>query len=73
MNTEKVVGGVGLKEPERRSWNTANLGRRMGADAMSAGIAGGLVAPIICAIDKYGSMAFDSCPGIIKLTTSTEL
>jgi len=44
---------VGLKEQEPKSWNTANLGQRLGADAMSAGIAGGLVAPVICAIDKY--------------------
>jgi hypothetical protein len=44
---------VGLKEQEPKSWNTANLGRRLGADAMSAGLAGGLVAPVICAIDKY--------------------
>lgn len=52
MAPGKVVGGVGLKEREPKSWNTANLGRRIGVDAMSAGIAGGLVAPIICAIDK---------------------
>jgi hypothetical protein len=44
---------VGLKEQEPKSWNTANLGQRLGADAMSAGLAGGLVAPVICAIDKY--------------------
>jgi hypothetical protein len=44
---------VGLKEQGPKSWNTANLGQRLGADAMSAGLAGGLVAPVICAIDKY--------------------
>jgi len=45
---------VGLKkDQEPKSWNTANLGQRLGADAMSAGLAGGLVAPVICAIDKY--------------------
>lgn len=53
MKPAKVVESIGLKEQEPKAWNTANLGRRLGADAMSAGIAGGLVAPIICAIDKY--------------------
>lgn len=49
-----MVGGVGLKEREPKTWNTSNLGQRMGIDVMSASVAGGLVAPIICAIDKYG-------------------
>lgn len=47
-----MVGGVGLKEREPKTWNTSNLGQRMGIDVMSASVAGGLVAPIICAIDK---------------------
>lgn len=47
---------AGLKEREPKVWNTSNLGQRMGIDAMSAGVAGGLVAPVICAIDKYGHL-----------------
>lgn len=35
-----------------REWNTAKLGMRVGADALSAGAAGILVAPIITMIDK---------------------
>ncbi|KAF2662356.1 hypothetical protein K491DRAFT_584941 [Lophiostoma macrostomum CBS 122681] len=35
-----------------KSWNTRNLGLRVGADAIAAGAAGVLVAPIITAIDK---------------------
>lgn len=53
MKPGKVAESVGLKEQEPKAWNTANLGRRLGVDAMSAGLAGGLVAPVICAIDKY--------------------
>jgi len=53
MKPAKVVESVGLRDQEPKTWNTANLGRRLGVDAVSAGIAGGLVAPIICAIDKY--------------------
>lgn len=34
------------------SWNTRKLGLRVGADAVSAGAAGVLVAPIITVIDK---------------------
>ena len=49
----KVMESVALREEQPKSWNTTNLGRRLGIDAMSAGIAGGLVAPVICAIDKY--------------------
>lgn len=55
MKPAKVVESIGLKDQGPKTWNTANLGRRLGVDAMSAGIAGGLVAPIICAIDKYVS------------------
>ena len=52
---------VGLKkEQEPKTWNTANLGQRLGADAMSAGLAGGLVAPVICAIDKYVYLALSN-------------
>ncbi|RAR00851.1 putative membrane protein [Stemphylium lycopersici] len=35
-----------------REWNTSKLGLRIGADALSAGAAGILVAPIITMIDK---------------------
>jgi hypothetical protein len=41
---EKVVA--------KRDWNTSKLGLRVGADALSAGAAGALVAPIITMIDK---------------------
>jgi hypothetical protein len=37
---------------EKREWNTSKLGLRVGVDAMSAGAAGTLVAPIITMIDK---------------------
>ncbi|KAH8729083.1 hypothetical protein GQ44DRAFT_737243 [Phaeosphaeriaceae sp. PMI808] len=36
----------------KREWNTSNLGLRVGVDALSAGAAGVLVAPIITMIDK---------------------
>jgi hypothetical protein len=36
----------------KRNWNTSKLGLRIGADALSAGAAGVLVAPIITMIDK---------------------
>jgi hypothetical protein len=36
----------------KRDWNTSKLGLRVGVDAMSAGAAGALVAPIITMIDK---------------------
>ncbi|CAO2652935.1 Nn.00g023460.m01.CDS01 [Neocucurbitaria sp. VM-36] len=36
----------------KREWNTSKLGLRIGADALSAGAAGVLVAPIITMIDK---------------------
>jgi hypothetical protein len=55
MKPAKVVESIGLKDQEPKAWNTANLGRRLGVDAMSAAAAGGLVAPVICAIDKYVS------------------
>jgi hypothetical protein len=37
---------------ETKRWNTSKLGLRIGADAVSAGTAGILVAPIITMIDK---------------------
>jgi hypothetical protein len=36
----------------KREWNTSKLGLRVGVDAVSAGAAGTLVAPIITMIDK---------------------
>lgn len=36
----------------KREWNTSKLGLRVGVDAMAAGAAGILVAPIITMIDK---------------------
>jgi hypothetical protein len=36
----------------KRDWNTSQLGLRIGVDAVSAGAAGTLVAPIIAMIDK---------------------
>ncbi|KAL5119186.1 hypothetical protein ACEQ8H_002894 [Pleosporales sp. CAS-2024a] len=36
----------------KRDWNTSKLGLRVGVDALSAGAAGALVAPIITMIDK---------------------
>jgi hypothetical protein len=41
-----------LAAPELVKWNTQHLGWRMGVDAVSAGAAGALVAPLIAAIDK---------------------
>ncbi|KAF2475621.1 uncharacterized protein BDR25DRAFT_211730 [Lindgomyces ingoldianus] len=42
------MNGVGAE----KSWNTSRLGLRVGADAIAAGAAGVLVAPIITAIDR---------------------
>tara|TARA_R110002003_G_scaffold132_8_gene12428 strand:+ start:26383 stop:26865 length:483 start_codon:yes stop_codon:yes gene_type:complete len=36
----------------KKKWNTSKLGLRVGVDALSAGAAGALVAPIITMIDK---------------------
>jgi hypothetical protein len=40
------------KDVAKRNWNTSKLGLRVGVDALSAGAAGALVAPIITMIDK---------------------
>jgi hypothetical protein len=40
------------KDAAATKWNTDKLGLRIGADAVAAGAAGVLVAPIITAIDK---------------------
>jgi hypothetical protein len=39
-------------ETQQKGWNTKNLGQRIAVDAMSAAMAGGLVAPIVSMIDK---------------------
>ena len=44
MSTEKL---------QPKKWNTKNLGLRLGADAISASCAAGMVAPIIAIIDQY--------------------
>lgn len=41
------------QEPEKKLWNTKNLGRRIVTDAACAATAGGLVAPVIMTVDKY--------------------
>lgn len=38
--------------PGKREWNTSKLGLRVGVDALSAGAAAALVAPLITMIDK---------------------
>lgn len=43
---------VGLKDVPKKEWNTKNLGQRLGVDVACAATAGGMVAPIICMIDK---------------------
>jgi hypothetical protein len=70
-----VVESIGLKDKESKAWNTANLGRRLGVDAMSAAAAGGLVAPVICAIDKYVFISSRPVTSTITtmLTIATEL
>ncbi|CAH0050218.1 unnamed protein product [Clonostachys solani] len=39
-------------ESTRRSWNTKNLGARIGSDIVSASCAGALIAPIVAIIDR---------------------
>ncbi|CAH0017397.1 unnamed protein product [Clonostachys rhizophaga] len=39
-------------ESTRRSWNTKNLGARIGSDLVSASCAGALIAPIVAIIDR---------------------
>ncbi|KAK5008157.1 hypothetical protein LTR28_004346 [Elasticomyces elasticus] len=40
------------KPSQARSWNTKNLGFRLGADVAAAATAGGMVAPVITMIDR---------------------
>lgn len=41
-----------MKSAEVPSWNTKNLGSRVGADCAAAASAGALVAPVVTAIDR---------------------
>jgi hypothetical protein len=43
---------ISSKDTPIRTWNTSKLGLRIGVDALSAGAAGALVAPIITMIDR---------------------
>lgn len=46
------LGGImGLKQKEKREWNTKNLGQRLAVDAGCAAAAGSLVAPVVSMID----------------------
>lgn len=51
MAATTEVGRAAQPDVEKR-WNTEKLGLRMGVDALSAGAAGALVAPVITMIDK---------------------
>lgn len=42
---------------QKKEWNTKNIGQRLGVDIACAATAGGLVAPVICMIDKYAWQA----------------
>lgn len=50
--TNATMAKKDMSDATRRDWNTSKLGLRVGVDAMSAGAAGALVAPIITMIDK---------------------
>ncbi|QIX01046.1 hypothetical protein AMS68_006563 [Peltaster fructicola] len=52
VNLPVKIPGVALKERKEAQWNTKNLVQRILVDAACAGSAGGLVAPVICMIDK---------------------
>jgi hypothetical protein len=51
-NTDSTTASKNEKVVAKRDWNTSKLGLRVGTDALSAGAAGALVAPIITMIDK---------------------
>jgi len=42
-----------LNSKPAKIWNTQKLGLRLGTDVVSAAIAAGSVAPVICLIDQY--------------------
>lgn len=52
QNMAVVTAKEAAAQDGKREWNTSKLGLRMGVDAVSAGAAGILVAPIITMIDK---------------------
>jgi hypothetical protein len=52
MPTQDDAGPTAEGNSKSKGWNTSRLGLRIGADAVAAGAAGVLVAPIITAIDK---------------------
>jgi hypothetical protein len=47
-----ISGMAGVEEKTARTWNTRNLGLRVGTDLIAAASAGVLVAPIITIIDR---------------------
>jgi hypothetical protein len=51
-NTGSLMGTKDFPEMAKGHWNTSKLGLRVGVDALAAGAAGALVAPIITMIDK---------------------
>lgn len=62
----KMPGGEELGQ-KTSSWNTRDLGWRVGADATAAACAGSLVAPIIYVIDRY-VFEFVRCHTVRRLT-----
>jgi hypothetical protein len=52
LPTPSITAKSATPEERVRSWNTQKLGLRVGVDALAAGAAGVLVAPIITMIDK---------------------
>ncbi|KAF1980158.1 hypothetical protein BU23DRAFT_576218 [Bimuria novae-zelandiae CBS 107.79] len=52
LPTPSITAEKAIEEEPQRWWNTHKLGLRIGVDAMAAGAAGVLVAPIITMIDK---------------------
>lgn len=51
-NLQLPTPNMSSSDAPKREWNTSKLGLRVGVDAMAAGSAGVLVAPIITMIDK---------------------
>ncbi|KAJ4360430.1 uncharacterized protein N0V89_000992 [Didymosphaeria variabile] len=52
LPSPSITAKIAIEEEPARPWNTQKLGSRVGVDALSAGAAGVLVAPIITMIDK---------------------
>jgi hypothetical protein len=51
-NNDSTMAKKDFSDITKRDWNTSKLGLRVGVDALSAGAAGALVAPVITMIDK---------------------